>query len=125
MPEQSLCLSWNIRAVQFGIRRRLALGRLAAHGVLPRWPLWLLRLCWGGALVFAWLEQGWGQVLQWYAGQLADPDPLVRQVAADRLLLYGETWTVLAALAGLRGAAAAGRVRPYMAAAAVRRKRCA
>ncbi len=36
MPEQSLCLSWNIRAVQFGIRRRLALGRLAAHGVLPR-----------------------------------------------------------------------------------------
>lgn len=101
MPEQSLCLSWNIRAVQFGIRRRLALGRLAARGVLPRWPLWLLRLCWGGALVFAWLEQGWGQVLQWYAGQLADPDPLVRQVAADRLLLYGETWTVLAALAVL------------------------
>ena len=35
MPEQSLCLSWNIRAVQFGIRSRLALGRLAAHGVLP------------------------------------------------------------------------------------------
>ena len=101
MPEQSLCLSWNIRAVQFGIRRRLALGRLAAHGVLPRWPLWLIRLCWGGALVFAWLEQGWGQVLQWYAGQLADPDPLVRRVAADRLLLYGETWTVLAALAVL------------------------
>ena len=34
MPEQSLCLSWNIRAVQFGIRRRLALGRLAARGAV-------------------------------------------------------------------------------------------